>query len=597
MIRSGSFACGLAVLLGGTGLGQVTERVSVSSAEAQASGGSYHPSISADGGFVAFSSDATNLVPGDTNVRLDIFVRDRQLGTTERVSVDSAGLESNGHSQLPCISSDGRYVVFGSSAGNLVAGDTNATSDIFLRDRQLGTTERVNVSSAGAQANSISGDYRPAISADGRFVAFQSRASNLVPGDTNSVADAFVRDRQLGTTERVSVSTAGAEGDAGCQYVAISSDGRYVAFDSLATDLAGADTNGVQDVFVRDRQLGVTECVSVTPAGSKGNGVSVYPAISSDGRYVAFYSEASDLVPGDTNAWGDIFVRDRLLGTTVRVSVGPGGVQGNGNCAFASISADGRYVGFNSFSTNLVAGDTNVTGDAFVHDRQLGTTLRVSVGQAGAQGNDLCFTSSISADGRCVAFQSRASNLVASDTNALDDVFVRGSDASGATSLCDPGANGVIACPCQNPPSGPGRGCDNSSATGGAQLAPAGSTLLSSDSLVFTTTGQKPTAASMLVQGTAAITGGAIYGQGVRCVGGSIARLYTRGASGGSITVPDFGSGEPPISVRSAALGDSILAGQSRWYLVFYRDATVLGSCPPASNFNVTQTVQVAWGQ
>jgi hypothetical protein len=167
--------------------------------------------------------------------------------------------------------------------------------------------------------------------------------------------------------------------------------------------------------------------------------------------------------------------------------------------------------------------------------------------------------------------------------------------AASFTSLCDSGSEGVLACPCSNAPSGPGRGCNNSAGTGGAVLSASGFAILSSDSLVFTTTGEKPTATSILLQGTAVTPTGLVYGQGVRCVDGLLKRLYTKTASGGSITGPNFGLGDPSVSVRSAAKGDVILAGQSRWYLVCYRDPVVLGGCPASRTYNATQTGLVTW--
>ena len=148
---------------------------------------------------------------------------------------------------------------------------------------------------------------------------------------------------------------------------------------------------------------------------------------------------------------------------------------------------------------------------------------------------------------------------------------------------------------CGNPPSGPGRGCDNSSSTGGATLSASGGTYLSSDSLVLTTSGEKPSALSLVIQGTGLDGLGATFGMGVRCVQGPLKRLYVKSASGGSITAPNLGVGDPQVSVRSAALGDTILPGQSRWYLVYYRDPVVLGGCPSTSTFNATQTGQVTW--
>ena len=397
----------------------------MSSAGAQGNDQSRDPAISSRGRYVAFGSDASNLVPGDTNDTRDVFVRDRKLGTTRRVSVSSTGAQGNSLSfGLPVISPDGRYVSFGSDASNLVPGDTNGSADVFVRDRRLGTTRRVSVSSTGAQGNGPVSFGAPAISPDGRYVSFGSDASNLVPGDTNGSADVFVRDRRLGTTRRVSVSSTGRQGTSGSFGPVISSAGRYVAFSSDAANLVPGDTNDSVDVFVRDRRLGITRRVSVSSSGAQGDSESFGPVISAAGRYVAFSSDAANLVPGDTNAAQDVFVRDRELGTTRRVSVSSSGAQGTSVSFDPAISAAGRYVAFSSDAANLVPGDTAGTVDVFVRDRELGTTRRVSVSSTGAQGTKISFEPAISSAGRYVAFSSAASNLVPGDTNASVDVFV-----------------------------------------------------------------------------------------------------------------------------------------------------------------------------
>src|SRR5438067_1693678 len=302
--------------------------------------------------------------------------------TTERVSVDSAGNEQigpppDGPTPPPSISADGRFVAFDSRATNLVPGDTNGRSDLLGHDRQTWITERMSVDGAGNQGNSDSD--RPLISANGRFVAFNSRSTNLVPGDTNGTSDVFVHDRQTGTTERVSVDNTGNQGNGGSGVVAISADGRFVAFVSTATNLVPGDTNGVLDVFVHDRQTGTTERVSVDSAGNQGNGGSAVFAISADGRFVAFVSSATNLVPGDTNGGQDVFVHDRRTGTTERVSVDSAGTESNGSSERPAISADGRFVAFWSSATNLVTGDTNGTSDVFVHDRGAPATVTTTV--------------------------------------------------------------------------------------------------------------------------------------------------------------------------------------------------------------------------
>jgi Tol biopolymer transport system component len=430
----------VAILLGGVAFGQTTELVSVSTGGAPANWHSYAPSISADARCVAFHS-AANLVAGDTNGVYDVFLRDRQSATTELVSVSTAGAQGDGHSYEASISADARYVAFSSLASNLVAGDTNGFYDTFVRDRQSGTTVRVSVATGGAQGDSES--LEPSISADGRYVAFRSRATNFVVSDTNAVTDIFVHDRQSGTTERVSVATNGTQGDADSFQPTISAGGRYVAFESLATTLVAGDTNGYRDIFVRDRQSGTTARVSVAIGGAQADWDSFSPAISADGRYVAFDSRASNLVAADTNGFFDVFVRDLQGGTTELVSVSTGGTQGNSDSGAyygVSISADARSVAFDSLASNLVAGDTNGWHDVFLRDRQSGTTERVSVSTGGTQADGHSYLPSVSANGRCVAFESFASNLVAVDS-AYRDVFLRDRACAAAVNYCTAGTS------------------------------------------------------------------------------------------------------------------------------------------------------------
>ena len=397
--------------------------VSVASGGSHGDDGSNYPSISGDGRYVAFRSDAIYLVAGDTNGVQDIFIHDTQTVTTTRVSVHSSGAQGNGNSNLSSISADGRYVAFESSSDNLVADDTNGAKDIFLHDTQTGTTTRVSVDSVDAEGNGTSN--WPSISADGRYVAFESFADNLVADDDNGAWDIFVHDTQTGTTTRVSVDSGGAEGNGHSNSPSISADDRYVAFYSIADNLVADDTNGRRDIFLHDTQTGTTTRVSVDSGGAEGNDQSFYPSISGDGRYVAFVSSATTLVAGDTNGKNDVFIHDTQTGTTARVSVDSNGIQGDGDSGDynPSISGDGRYVAFESAATNLVPGDTNGADDVFVHDTQTGTTTRVSVDSEGAEGDGDSCELSISADGRYVAFESRASNLVAFDYNESWDVF------------------------------------------------------------------------------------------------------------------------------------------------------------------------------
>jgi Tol biopolymer transport system component len=244
----------------------------------------------------------------DTNGFSDVFVHDRRLGETTRVSTHR-GRQADGHSYTrPAISGDGRFVAFTSFATNLAPHDTNGTSDVFVYDRRNGAVERVSVSGGGSQADSSS--MEPSLNADGRFVAFTSFATQLVPGDTNTSDDVFVRDRQTRTTERVSGSGANVEANSGSGRPSINADGRLVAFQSFASNLTSDDTNGLTDVFVHDRLAGVTERVSVSSTGAQGDASSEEPAISADGTVAAFHSFANSLVEGDTNESSDVFVHE-----------------------------------------------------------------------------------------------------------------------------------------------------------------------------------------------------------------------------------------------------------------------------------------------
>ena len=432
--------CGLIVLalIGTAGASPgPTARVSVSSDGGESNAGSAAPSVSADGRFVAFASSATNLVPNDTNAVSDVFLRDVQAGTTSRVSVDAMGNEGSAQSLYPDMSADGRFVAFPSAAPNLVPGDTNGAFDIFVRDRVLGTNERVSISSDAAQGNGTSDT--PYISYNGRYVAFSSGASNLVPGDSNAAIDIFVRDRSLGTTERVSVDSAESQANSASGAPSISPDGRFVAFRSNATNLVPGDTNGFTDMFVRDRMLGVTVRVNVSSSGTQANDGSAQVWISGDGRFVAFDSFASNLVTGDTNGVLDVFVRDRDTdadgifdepgaASTARMSVRDNGGQASFRSAYPVISANGRWVAFNSDYNFDFTDPNGADSDVYLHDRLGGDTMRASVAFDGTGSDGPSDVSRLGYDGRFLAFYSFATNLVPDDTNGLNDSFLRDLD-------------------------------------------------------------------------------------------------------------------------------------------------------------------------
>jgi len=403
-----------------------TERVSLSGTGTQADAGSYRASLSADGRYVAFESSADNLVPGDTNGTSDIFVRDRVAGTTERVSVSSLGHQGCCGSEFPSISANGRYVAF-LSRSDLGGPVRFARERVYVRDRTAGITTNVDVTSTGRDANGDS--YWPAISADGHHVAFESNATNLACCDVNYDAnDVFVRNLVAHTTELISVNQMGRNsGNGWSENPSISADGRYVAFQSTSSDLIAHDTDGASDVFVRDRSLGTTERVSVSSveAQEKGGG-SGSPSISGDGRYVAFGSSATNLVAGDTNSAGDVFLRDRSLGKTKRVSVSSTGQQGNAHSSDPAMSADGSAVAFWSSATNLTSDTWSGSGQIFVRYLVTGVTKLASVSSTGAGPNDsgVELPPGLSSDGLIVGFDSQATNLVPGDTNGASDVFV-----------------------------------------------------------------------------------------------------------------------------------------------------------------------------
>ena len=435
-----------ATLLSGTAARSqttATTRVSVGNAGAEPNASSEGPSISGGGRWVAFQSRATNLVVGDTNLSDDIFVRDLWVATIERVSVDTNGAQGDSHSVAPAISADGRFVVFASQASNLIASDTNGSDDIFIRDRLLGTTELLSVDSSGVQGDGSS--RYPSMSADGRFVAFQSLATNLVAVDVNGYVDVFVRDRLIGTTELISVSQTGNQGVGPSFNASISADGRYVAFLSKSA-LTSVGTSPWRQVFVRDRLFGTTVCASLGWSGGQGNYDSSEPSISADGLFVAFVSSATNLVFG--LSWHpNGFVRDLQGSSTEAVNVSSSGTQGNARCEHVDISSDGRFVVLQSAASNLTPGDTNGADDVFVRNRVNGTIERVSIGPAGVQANWDSEWPVISSDGRYVAFRSWASNLVSGDTNGARDVFLhdRGPQPPGPYCTSSTSSNGCSA--------------------------------------------------------------------------------------------------------------------------------------------------------
>ncbi|MFJ8645868.1 TolB family protein [Streptomyces sp. NPDC093546] len=383
-----------------------TERVTLTSTGAQAAKGSLGGSMSADGRYVTLVSHSADLVPGDTNGITDVFVRDRQTGTVERLNLTPSGGQSKTPAYDPEISPDGRYVAFKSAAADLVAGDTNGKDDFFIRDRQTRTTRKITGTVPDFSLFSVS------FSPDSRYAGYAAGGIHLY-------------DLQSGTLTRVGPWRDDVYG------VTLGTGARHIAFESHRTDIVADDTNGTgNDVFVHDRQTGTTEIVSRGNDGRQASGATD-TAISADGRYVYFSSGTQGLVPGDTDTFSDVFVRDRQAQTTTRVSVASDGRSGQPpaeiwvpGSRFPVISPDGRYAVFSSTMKGLDPLDTGAEFDAFVHDLQTGTTHLVSRadGTGTAHKGDAV---DVSADGRTVSFTSYATDLVPGDTNAETDVFVR----------------------------------------------------------------------------------------------------------------------------------------------------------------------------
>jgi CSLREA domain-containing protein len=384
-----------------------TERVSVSSTEEQANGFSAAPAVDADGRTVVFDSAADNLVSDDANGLQDVFLRDRDAGTTVRVSVSNLGVDADGHSDTPDVSDSGARVVFQSTASDLILDDTNVTGDVFLREYE-GTPSTVRVSVGDNEDEGDLHSDTPVISGNGKVVAFYSLATNLVAGDENGGTDLFVRDLDAGTTERINPDTAPFT-----RYTpaALSNDGRFVAF---ATDqpLVDQDTNGFSDIYLYDRELDSLQLISLGHDG-ESDGSSWAPAVSAEARYVAFDSEATNLAPGDGPATSDVFVHDRTTHTTARVSDADAGGFG------PTLSGDGRFVTFE------IPPIRDGFSEVYLRDRSSGNLERVSVDSGGVDTDNTSYSGEISYDGSTVAFASDATDIVAGDTNEATDIFAR----------------------------------------------------------------------------------------------------------------------------------------------------------------------------
>ena len=392
---------------------QSIERVSVGSDEKESEAPCLWPSVSADGRFVAFGSAARNLVPGKKERHFDVFVRDRELGTTEAASLGPGSEPGNHDSYMPSLSGDGRVVAFVSVASNLVPKDTPDTWDVFVRDRKKNLTQCVSLNLAGAPGTGPAG--YPVVSADGRYVAFQSEAQDLVLDCKAGCSQVYVRDLANQKTECVSVVPSGAVGKTWSAWPSLSADGRYVAF--VGTDgLDGGSPFAPGHVFVRDRRDKKTVRASLASNEAQADAACDWGSISGDGRFVAFSSTAANLGAA-SGTHPNIFLRDMVGGTTTWVSRGVKGAAPDGTSSMPYVSADGRYVSFTSWASNLVPGDTGGFADVFRWDRTRRETRAMS------RGNGSSRAFGLSSEGR-VVFESESSDLVEGDTNGAADIFL-----------------------------------------------------------------------------------------------------------------------------------------------------------------------------
>jgi Tol biopolymer transport system component len=427
--RAGAAAAALAALLliaapagAVTRTWAVTEWPSAGTSAPTAGAVSDAPVVSRTGRYVVFRSSASNLVKGDTNGVPDVFLRDRLTRKLERVSVATGGAQAGGASGAPSVSADGRFVAFESSASNLIKGDANGRVDVFLRDRRTGRTTLVSRRADGGLTGQPG--YQPSVSADGRYVAWATVGA-MTPDDTNGVFDVYRRDLTRGATERVSVPRPGAMGNGASEHPVLSGDGTQVAFTSTASDLIWGDGNGHRDAFVRAMPGALTSLVSISSAGIQGDGAVRGTVISADAATVAFTSEATNLVPGDTNRQPDVFVRERASGTTRLVSAGLGGRPADAASMTPAVSDDGRMVLFVSGARNLVEGDTD-TPDAFVRDLQRATTEKASQARDGSSANSVVRDAALSGNGRYVAIATTSSNLVGTATGVRPEILLAG---------------------------------------------------------------------------------------------------------------------------------------------------------------------------
>lgn len=400
---------------------QITYSTNLSSLDADAQ----QPHLSGNGAWVVFTSGATNLVVASLSGQREVFSYLLATQQIRHVSAALSGGQADGDSTANGVSADGRWILLTSQASDLSqAGDQNNTTDVFVYDQSEGEMRLVSMSPQGVAANGSS--FGRDISPDGRYVVYSSEASDLTDEDTNEAWDVFVWDRESGLSERISMGPGDQQRNVQPGVHAhISDDGRYVSYHSLSDQLTPASENGVFDIFVTDRERSSTTLLSSTFTGALVDGNAFVLGMSGDGRYLSSYASASNWVEGDTNGLQDVFLIDRTAGTTKRINLGPDGQQADSESSSAVLSSDGRFLSFASAATNLVEGDDNQMDDSFVYDQVADQIRAMSRSATGEFGSGPSQAAQFSSSGTCYVFASKASNLsLNSSTDEVVDLFV-----------------------------------------------------------------------------------------------------------------------------------------------------------------------------
>lgn len=419
----------------------VLETISIDNAGNVGDLASNQNDVSGDGRYVVFASRSRTFDKTDMNVKFDIYLKDRQTNTLTRISLANDGTEGNGDSTMPAISNNGQIVVYQSTTSTFDSHDHNGLNDIYLYEVASKTTKRI---STGLNSDSNGASLNPRVSANGRYIVFESSATNLINSDTNNVSDIFLYDRITDQVKRVSVSNNQIEANGSSSQPDISADGAVIAFQSTASNLVPSDRNNRSDIFVYERNTQQTKRVSIHSNGTEGSSHSFAPSLSTDGHLIAFESFAPNIVTGDRNGL-DIYVHDQRTGLTERINLNNAGQQGNGAAKGAAISGDGRYVAYQSTGTNLVPG-SNSFFNVYLYDRQQQDVQRLSEVSLGILGNKNSSRPRISANGQNIVFYSEASNFASNDNNNTHDVFLHGNPYQPPSS--PPSVN---SCPLEDP--------------------------------------------------------------------------------------------------------------------------------------------------